>query len=73
MKEIKLTMGKVALVDDSDYDWLSQWKWFAHKDNRTFYAGRSTVMPDGRKKQVWMHRVIMETAEGMETDHIDHN
>ena len=27
MKEIPLTKGKVALVDDSDFEWLMQWKW----------------------------------------------
>lgn len=27
MKEIPLTQGKVAIVDDIDYDFLMQWKW----------------------------------------------
>ena len=31
MREISLSQGQVALVDDADYSWLSQWKWFAYK------------------------------------------
>jgi hypothetical protein len=27
VKEIPLTKGKVAIVDDIDYEWASQWKW----------------------------------------------
>jgi hypothetical protein len=29
MKEIPLTQGKAAIVDDEDYGWLSQYKWHA--------------------------------------------
>jgi len=69
MKEIKLTQGKVALVDDEDFEWLSQWKWYAHKNCRTFYA----VCWDSLKtsKLLSMHREIMKAKDGCEIDHID--
>ena len=38
MKEIQLTQGKVALVDDDDFEYLNQWKWYYSKLN---YAMRS--------------------------------
>ena len=28
MKKIPLTQGKYALVDNSDFDYFSQWKWY---------------------------------------------
>jgi hypothetical protein len=34
MREISLTQGQVALVDDCDYEWLIQWKWCAHQGKR---------------------------------------
>lgn len=59
MKQIPLTKGKFALVDDEDYDSLMQWNWCLWKK----YAGRL----GGIK----MHRVINKTPEGMQTDHIN--
>lgn len=40
MRKIPLTQGKFALVDDADFDWLNQWKWYALKTKTTFYAVR---------------------------------
>ena len=38
MKKIKLTQKQIAVIDDEDFDWLNQWKWFY---NNQGYAVRS--------------------------------
>jgi len=72
MKEIELTQGMVALVDDEDYDYLMQWKWYAVKCRHTCYAFRS-IGDNKHRRRFPMHRAILNTPIGMETDHIDHN
>jgi len=41
-KTIELTQGQVAIVDDEDYEYLSQWNWQAawQKNIKSFYAVR---------------------------------
>lgn len=72
MKKIPLTKGYFALVDDSDYEWLNQWKWQACKSKHTVYAIRMIRRKD-LTKQVWMHREIMKTPDDKITDHKDGN
>jgi len=67
MKEIKLTKGLVALVDDEMYDYLNQWEWRAVKMRGKYYAYPSD------KNGNSMHRIIANTPEGMECDHRDGN
>ena len=67
-KKIPLTQGKVALVDDDDFEWINQWKWYCSHD----YAAR----PYGKwphQHKIWMHREINHTPDGYETDHINNN
>ena len=64
-KQIPLTQGKFAIVDADDYEWLSQWKWCARKGTSAWYAIRNG---DNR-----MHRIIINTPSGMDTDHINGN
>ena len=66
MKEILTTKGKVAIVDDADFAWLSQMKWYAKEGTRTFYA----VTMVGRR-HVPMHRLIMGSPKGKDIDHIN--
>lgn len=76
MREIQLTHGKVALVDDEDYNWLNQYKWHATpitKDNRTSYA-RASIRISGELKHVRMHRLILGLIDPkIDTDHGDRN
>ena len=75
MKEIKLTQGKVALVDDEDFEYLSQWKWYASKDDHRFYARTSIrVCETGRQATVRMHRHILSLNNSkFLVDHRDGN
>lgn len=78
MKQIKLTRGMVALVDDDIYDFLNQWKWRAHKGRVTFYANRTSKVSDGipysKRHTVLMHRVIMGVSNpSLLVDHKDYN
>jgi hypothetical protein len=75
MRKIFLTRGKVALVDDEDFEWLSQWKWSVETHAKTFYALRSIYLGRENSKAkmtlVRMHRVIMGMPVNKEVDHKD--
>ena len=75
MKRIPLTQGKVAIVDDKDFGWLSQWKWNALKSRNTWYAVRMITRPDGKRQSTSMHRAILGLGPGDPrfTDHRNHN
>lgn len=57
MKEIPLTNGQDAKVNDEDYEYLSRYTWYAYCDSekQMTYAAHDT--PTGRR--VFMHDVIM--------------
>ena len=74
MKRIALTQNKVALVDNADYGWLNQRKWFAVKNGRCYYAGRHLSKSDSASKRIiFMHREIIYVPDGLEIDHINGN
>lgn len=62
---IKLTKGKVAIIDKEDFKYLNQWKWYYDKNG---YAKRKV-----NKKTIYMHRLINRTSNNLQTDHINRN
>ena len=74
MKEIFLTQGQVALVDDIDYERLNCFKWCAQKDKNTFYARRYLSKKNGKSYMIQMHHEILGIPpKGLITDHRDGN
>lgn len=61
--EIPLTRGYVTLIDEDDYDIVSQYKWHATTPSKTglVYA---TSYRAGR-----LHRLIMQPPKGLIVDH----
>lgn len=76
MKKIKLTQNKYVLVDDEDYAYLKNYKWYANlwnkKGGTKFYAERNTWKDKKRGHEI-MHRIITKAPKGFVVDHINGN
>jgi hypothetical protein len=64
-KSIPLTQGKFALVDDEDFEEINKHKWYYVKRGGG-YAARKVCGVN-----FYMHRFILNTPNGMETDHVN--
>lgn len=71
MREILLTQGMTALVDDSDYEVLASFAWQATKRRTTWYAVRNLPRGEGGDK-VYMHRQLCGFPP-TDVDHKDGN
>ena len=70
VREIQLSKGYVALVDDEDYEWLSERSWYANGTKSKGIYARASY----RNKNVTMHRLILGLPKGEGiVDHIDGN
>ena len=71
MKKILLTKGYFAIVDDSDFEWLNQWKWHYSQPG---YASKGKPYINGKPQgQLLMHRLIMKCPDNKTVDHINQN
>jgi len=77
MKEIKLTQGKVTMVNDEDFEYLNQWKWCATKKSNSYYATTRSkkTLKFKDKNMILIHQIILERMLGHKNfemvDHID--
>jgi hypothetical protein len=75
MKQIPLTRGYVAIVDDDDYERVNRHKWRAQPDKAStrVYAIR-TERTGSRKRTISMHRFVLGiTDPSIEVDHKNRN
>lgn len=80
-KQIQLTQGYCAIVDDEDFDYLNQFKWHKaaegpSRKRRGIYAQRKikAVGAKYRQRTILMHRIILgEDDPAIQIDHRDGN
>lgn len=80
MREIQLTKGKVTIVDNIDYMYLSRFSWYARESKKVgkapiFYACRREGVR-GDSRYFYMHREILERMgfkNFIQTDHKNRN
>lgn len=71
---IPLTKGQYAIVDADDYRWLKWWRWcVAANSGQRNYAVRRGRDYDGKKRLIWMHRMIMDAPADLVVDHVNGN
>lgn len=81
MKIIKLTKGFETIVDDDDFDWLSQWKWRVVENGNQHYAIHGLNRKYSKGPVLYMHRVVLnlQSLDGQNlepkkiVDHKDQN
>jgi hypothetical protein len=69
-REIPLTQGKVAIVDDCDYPRASKFNWSLAERRGKLYAIRTTAA-EGKTERVYLHRYLLDAAQGAQVDHRD--
>lgn len=70
---IPLSQGLFAIVDDEDFEALSQHRWHAARRSNTVYAAAGYRADDGARRVVLMHREILRPPKGLVVDHINRN
>jgi hypothetical protein len=69
VREVALTKGYVALVDDEDYDLVSRHKWQAKEGKSKVYATRHGA----GSATIYLHRFLLGVGPAAQVDHKDGN
>ena len=70
-RRIPLIKGKFAIVDPSDYECLSEYKWHLAESPAGSYAARWGRTVNNKRKKIWMHREVIDIPKNMVCDHIN--
>lgn len=74
MKQIILTQNKICLVDNEDFGWLIQRKWYTQRYPKVLgdkYYAHTTIKLNGRRTKISMQRLILNAPKDMHVDHIN--
>jgi len=73
-REIPLTQGLVAIVDDEDFKRLIRNRWFAGRKRRQTYAVRQIYLAESKtNRRLYMHREVLGARPGSQVDHANGN
>lgn len=67
---VALTHGYEAIIDAADVPLVQGFNWTAKMHGRTVYAVRTASCAGGKRRKVYLHRVIMGEPKSLEVDHI---
>jgi hypothetical protein len=74
MRQISLSQGKLAIVDDEDYPLVKDFKWCFRGDSEGSggYALRH-IKIDGKDRKMYLHRQLMQPEPGKEVIFLNHD
>ncbi len=74
MKQVPLTKGYFALVDDCDFEELMKYRWFVDVRRHGIYIKRYKPTEFGKNGNIYLHRQIMGVTDiNIKVDHINGN
>jgi hypothetical protein len=67
-----MAQPQYAKVHPANYERLLKYEWFAQKGKNCFYAVRRARGPKGSKlATIYMHRELIDVADGLMVDHVN--
>ncbi len=72
-REVPLSQGKVALVDDEDFARVSQYRWHAKAPRPASYRHSWYAFRNVGGRHLSLHAFILQPSAGLIVDHIDGN